>query len=376
VTEVMEVMEADVDDFDLSDFDDVEFEGADFEVTVVGPASVSGPAGAGAQSQGADDRAHSAAPTVDVSLGATLDAAVDAAVDAVVDAGLDEALDGERGEALDETRVYGASASEPPAPADAQTQQWEVPLEPLTRPIESILSSRAGARVIVTVNLGLVSCRSPLSSYVLQLLTELDTRDALLELLAFVDDDLLRARLTSDRPDRVFANWLGAERDLLEIFGLASPFGLDWLFRHVFPELGVSVRRSASDHHLPAVAARVGYAVLGRAAFGSVSTIPIADLEVTLICAEARSLADVPWIEEAEARLRTQVLPVLATSCLHLTVVLLLLDQTTYARIAPDSYVGYDAMRGGSEKPRRIVLFQGALIDEREESMPGMSARG
>ena len=113
----------------------------------------------------------------------------------------------------------------------------------------------ASARVLITVNLGLLSCRSPLPSYFQRLLGDIETSDPVLELIDVLDRSLLHTRLTWDHRERALAMWDMTRRNFLRIFGLDSPLGLDWLFRRVFPELGVEVSvlgpLEAIDPHAP-----------------------------------------------------------------------------------------------------------------------------
>jgi hypothetical protein len=236
-------------------------------------------------------------------------------------------------------------------------------------------------KVTITVNLGLLSCRSPLPSYLLRLCQELETSDPVIELLQLLDRSLLRTRLTSDQPERMLASWGDVRRDFLSIHGLDSPLGLHWLFRNVFPELGVRVRRVIDDYRVPFAAARLGFADLGRCAFGTTSRVTVHDVEVTLVSTEA-GYEGSPWPRVADLRIRRFVLPLLDEVCMNLTVAFVLLDHGTYARLHPTSYVGYDPMWGlprvpavADPAPARIVLYRGALpllepgTDELEQAL-------
>lgn len=142
-----------------------------------------------------------------------------------------------------------------------------VPLDPVRHPVAT--------HVAITVNLGLLSCRSPLPSYLLRMCQALETSDPLLELMRALDRSLLHTRLTSDLPDRMLAGWGDVCRDFLRIHGLDSPLGLWWLFGHVFPELEVHVHRIIDDYRVPFDPARLGTSSLGRCAFGNTSRITL-----------------------------------------------------------------------------------------------------
>lgn len=262
----------------------------------------------------------------------------------------------------------------------------------------------AGPGVTITVNLGLTSCRSPLPSYLLRLCQQLETQHPMRELLDLLDRSLLHARLTSDQPDRMLDGWADVQRDFLRIHGLDSPMGLHWLFRHVFPELGVHVHRITDDYRVPFAAARLGYSSLGHCSFGTTSRLSVHELEVTLVSRES-TLGGVSWPRIADHRIRRFVLPLLDEVCMNLTVAFLLLDRSTRARLHATSYVGYDpmwadepdepdeahAVRQEPEPPAepepelppaRIVLYRGALphtepsTDELEQARELVLATG
>ncbi|MEM9458707.1 MAG: hypothetical protein AAGF11_31310 [Myxococcota bacterium] len=223
------------------------------------------------------------------------------------------------------------------------------------------------ARVTVCVNLGLLSCRSPLPSYFQQLFYDLESTDPVIELLRLLDRPLLHTRLASDTADRILTHWDDVRRDFVRIHGLGSPTGLHWLFRHVFPELGVSVRRLTDDYRVPYHAARLGRSNLGYCTFGNISRITVHDLEVALVSEEG-TYGQEPWPRVADRRIRRFILPWLDEVCMNLTISFVLLDRDSIARIARTSYVGYDPMwdllDGPPDEhlpPTRIVLYRGAL---------------
>ncbi|MCH9679837.1 MAG: hypothetical protein K0V04_00260 [Deltaproteobacteria bacterium] len=229
----------------------------------------------------------------------------------------------------------------------------------------------SGPRVMITVNLGLVSCRSPLPSYLLGLCHDLDVRDPVRELLDMLDRSLLHTRLTADRPARILSSWGDVRLDFLRIHGLDSPMGLRWLFAHVFPELSVRVHRVTDDYRVPFDAARLSFSALGRCAFGDTSRLTVQDIEVTLTTHEALYWGQ-PWATVAQGRVRRHVLPLLTEVCMNLTVVMLRVGDGSYAYLSEDrppqpaSYMGYDPMVGASSDrddlpPVRMVLYRGAL---------------
>ena len=221
------------------------------------------------------------------------------------------------------------------------------------------------ARVVITVNLGLLSCRSPLPTYFRRFLQDMDTRDPVLELVHVLDRSLLRSRLTSDRPERILADWERVRLDLVEVFGLDSPIGLTWLFRQVFPELAVGVRRIFDDRKVPYDGATLGISQLGECSFGDFARVGVHEMEVTLVCADTIYRGTTPWVREGDRRLRTTVFPLLDEVCLNLTVLFVLLDHGEGARLGPGNYVGHHPMwrpgLGVALPPTRVEVYRGAL---------------
>jgi hypothetical protein len=233
------------------------------------------------------------------------------------------------------------------------------------------------APVTVTVNLGLLSCRSPLPSYFQRLLRDASMHEPLVELLRIIDRNLLRARLTCDRPERIVAQWPEVTKDLLRIHGLDSLVGLCWLFRHVFPELEVQVERTAEQLRVPYAAARLGSSELGSASFGWMTRIDVHDFQVTLTCEESLQRPQVPWLEEVRRRLRAIVFPALEPVCMNLTIVLELRDDDAVAVLhdgdgpAPESYLGQDPLGrpgGGGLPARKVVLYRGLLPSDQPDT--------
>ena len=228
--------------------------------------------------------------------------------------------------------------------------------------------------VIITVNLGLLSCRSPLPSYFQRFLADMDTRDGVLELLEMLDRSLLHMRLTCARPDRMVDRWAHTQQDFVRNFGLDSPIGLDWLFRQVFPELGVIAHRINDERAVPFNGASLGASKLGECSFGRLTRVGVHDLEVVLICEDANFHGPTPWVVEGDRRLRAIVFPLLDEVCMTLTVTFVLLDRGTRAQLSPNSYAGYDPMWDSDEHslppdpPGRVQLYRGALPREEPDT--------
>ena len=252
--------------------------------------------------------------------------------------------------------------------ADHIAETWR-PTDPPSQPRHRPAGGQP-SQVTVMVNLGLLSCRSPLPSYFQHLLRDASFHEPLVELLQIIDRNLLRARLTGDRPERIVGQWDEITSDLLRIHSLDSLVGLSWLFRHVFPELPVRVQRTSEQLRVPYASARLGFSELGSACLGAVTRIDVHDFQVTLRSEESLLRPGVSWPSEADRRLRTIVFPALDPVCMNLTVVLELGDDRAVATLRDDrgqqhdSYLGLDPLGrpGASGLPvRRVVLYRGLL---------------
>ncbi|MGK3983869.1 hypothetical protein WME99_12575 [Sorangium sp. So ce136] len=274
-------------------------------------------------------------------------------------------------------RYLGNFTSTPqPRLLDSIDFQGEDEPHPLRRPIDVQRLEGRGKRaeeidVTVTLNLGLVSNRSPLPSYFQELLADPDYAEPLAALLDLLDGGLLRERIDSFRPERarkLVPDWGRMKRDMLRLTCLRAPSTLRWLFQQIFPELGVVVRRAPARRPMRVPSVCLGSARMGTAAFGGEAEVQVYGLEVTLICDDPESYAGEPWPVEAKARLKEQAFPALRGAGVHLTVVLLMHERASSARFNDASYVGYNPLSvevdNPVQVPERIVIWSGAVPGE------------
>ncbi|WP_428261486.1 hypothetical protein [Haliangium sp.] len=239
-----------------------------------------------------------------------------------------------------------------------------------------IATAGGRTRVLITANLGLLSCRSPLPSYFRALLYDIDLSEPLMELLRVLDARLVAHRLAATRPARSFPEWPGLTHHLLRLSGPRSAATLASLFRAVFPELEVSARRQSGSQEVFRPRVRIGYTALGSCVFGDRAVVPVDGLEVILRCPHPENDDGEPWRQEVRQRLERLLFPILGEMRVRLRVVLLLLDRDSYAQFDGHSYVGYDPLRGGPWKPRRIVLFEGRVPTPEERAVGKAGPRG
>lgn len=241
------------------------------------------------------------------------------------------------------------------------------------------LRKKPERRAVVTLNVGLLAIQSPLPSFFLALVDQLD-QEPFAEFIAWFDDRLLKDRLAGLFPEReegLLPGWEAACRDRLRLLRMTSPSTLHWLFRLVYPELEVTVRRGTMRRRVRSEGILLGTTILGEgAAMGGYANVPTGGFEVTLYGWSELSAAGVPWAVEAPRRLQRSVLPLLGDVPFHLRVVLTLRDQAGFAhleakpeappttRLAP-SYLGYDPLIDNRdeivalarEQEQHVVLF-------------------
>ncbi len=186
--------------------------------------------------------------------------------------------------------------------------------------------------VTVYLNAGLFGPRSPLPSYFQRLLKRQDVGSFLGELLHVLDDSLVRARALHGDTARRLKPHAPLDEALNEaVFG-TSILSVDWLFRQIFPELGVEVRRGEELLTLGMARVALGAAVLGSCALDGRATVTRRSLDVTLTVTHPRlssatrrgegddGLREPDWTDEVWVRLRNYVLPRLSRFPLALRV--------------------------------------------------------
>ena len=228
-------------------------------------------------------------------------------------------------------------------------------------------------RVIITVNVGLLSAQSPLPSFLMQTMDQLD-HSRLERFIGYFDHLLLQecfAGLYPERDVELLPGWPEAARDRLRLLRPTCPSTMHWLFCKVFPEAEVSVRREVRQQQVRAREMRLGASALGEGdSMGGFASIPTGGMEVRIFCNEPFSASGVPWAVEARRRFEADVLPLLSETVLMLTVVLVLREQESVLRIERASHLGYDPLHGAPPQPQQILLFSGDTSSSRGLSRP------
>ena len=108
-------------------------------------------------------------------------------------------------------------------------------------------------RVIITVNVGLLSAQSPLPSFMMRTMEQLD-HDRLERFVGYFDHLLLQecfAGLFPERNEALLPGWEGAAWDRLRLLRPTCASTLHWLFCKAFPEAELSVRREVRRQKVP-----------------------------------------------------------------------------------------------------------------------------
>jgi hypothetical protein len=217
-------------------------------------------------------------------------------------------------------------------------------------------------RVIITVNVGLLSAQSPLPSFLMRTMDQLD-HDRLERFIGYFDHLLLQdcfAGLYPEREPELLPGWPEAAEDRLRLLRPTSPSTLHWLFRKTFPEAEISVRREVRHQRVRAGEMRLGASALGEGdAMGGFASIATGGLEVKIHCDEPLSASGVPWAVEAQRRFEQQLRPLFSETVLMLTVFVVQRDQEGFLRFEPESHLGFDPLFEAPVATRQVLLFSG-----------------
>ncbi len=221
-------------------------------------------------------------------------------------------------------------------------------------------------KVIVWLNMGMLSYQSPLPTYFLKMLElEVINVQSFIDFVQFFSDRLIRDYLCALRPEgdpRLGLGWQRSGRHLVRLLGLSSPSTLHWLFSMVFPELEIAVYRDRHWRELSPGHVKLGGTPLGAGAvFGGRTRVKVRGFSIELLSEEDSADNGAPWAHEALRRLEGQILPMLADYDLSIKVIVVIRHRSGWARLSHDSLLGYDALRGGKPKVKRAVIFRGKV---------------
>lgn len=229
---------------------------------------------------------------------------------------------------------------------------------PLIRDLQFHPTTQA---VTIHLSLGLLAAQTPLPSYFRAVMDDPHTRDELLtQFIQFFDHPILRSLIMGDEPERdrcILEDQSLPIRSLLHTIGLNSLCTINWIFRLVFPELGVETRRSHVRHFVVVQQPILGLCHLGdNIAFGGVAGDDASGYEVTLIAEDVLSPAGRPWGEEILRRVDDTVGPILAEADILFSVALLVEHQAQALCLSPESHLGYHGLGRAGLSWQRVPL--------------------
>jgi hypothetical protein len=219
-------------------------------------------------------------------------------------------------------------------------------------------------RVVITLNVGLLGSETPLPSYIMKLADA--STDRLVPFFEYFDHTLLRGRLRMMWPERdpeLGLDWVRTRRDVSKLVRMDSPAMAHWLFRHVYPELDVAVRRQPTKRTIATEPVVLGRTAIGDgSALGGVTDVLCAGLAATIVTSEALTSRGMPWQQEAARRLRENLLPQIVDSEMGLTVTLVIRDRPSFLTLSPSSFLGLQPLQSGSSSTK-VLIFDGPIQD-------------
>jgi len=221
-------------------------------------------------------------------------------------------------------------------------------------------------RVTVTVNMGLLSAQTALPNYFQKNIAtkDIDIQN-FADFIGYFDHFLIQNYIFNLYPEnnpKYFSSWERTKRNYLMLMEPKSCSTLFWIFQLAFPELKIQIKKVAVNRDVRAAALILGKTILGSdSVFGRKTTVPVYGRHVTLFSGKDTTGTGTPWPKEIETRLEDQVFPILRSAEIDLEVTLVIKTQKRWMKLHPESYLGYDKMKGGEAQYRRIRIHRGLL---------------
>ena len=220
--------------------------------------------------------------------------------------------------------------------------------------------------VVITLNLGLLGPQSPLPSYFQKMIDagRMDV-NAFFQFINFFDHPLIEDFLQYAIPERnkkLFPDWEKMKLNYIKMLDLKSVGTVYWFLSLYFPELELRVDKIAKKREITTTPFILGNAILGdTSTFGDKTIILAEGIKVTFFADEELNNQNVPWPQEIRRRLKEEVFPIFSSAGMDIKVMLVIKFQNTWARLQPDSYLGYDKIQGGRNQLRVIKVYTGYL---------------
>ncbi len=172
---------------------------------------------------------------------------------------------------------------------------------PLVRGLR--LEGRAPRLAVISLNAGLLCPGAPLPEYFTAFARRLHDPSDFLQFIDFWDGVLLYDLAYSAHPALSVDASRSLPRAHFARLGTHSPMWIHWIFRSMFPELGVRVRRRIFHSRLGSGQARVGEHLDGRRVLGEAFEQCHEGYEVGLLAESERCEGVDDWESEAQRRL-------------------------------------------------------------------------
>jgi hypothetical protein len=218
--------------------------------------------------------------------------------------------------------------------------------------------------VTIVLNMGLLSAQSTLPSYFQKNIDKgfMDLQSFYL-FIGYFDHSLIYEFFKSVYPELNLNRLVDLDKlkaSYIQMLDLRSCVTLNWLLKLVFPELEVSISKCTLPKTVTMKPLKLGNTALGEnAVFGNKTKISISGRKVTLFCDDELTPMGEPWPREIKKRLKNDIFPIFNNIGVGLTVTLVIKSQKQWVKLHPDSYLGYDKIRGGGDPFKQISIFKG-----------------
>ncbi len=220
--------------------------------------------------------------------------------------------------------------------------------------------------VTIILNMGLLSAQGTLPNYFQKFIDKgmMDVK-SFYQFIGYFDHSMMHSFFSYVYPELNLNGLLDFEHmksGYLHMLDLKSCSTLDWIFRLVFPELEVWVEKGLFPKKISMKPLKLGHAILGgNAVFGNKTDIMVPGRTITLFSDEELTSSDYPWPKEIKKRLNKTIFPLLSVIGIDLEIILVITSQKQWVKLHRGSYLGYDKIRGGSDRYKQIRIFKGYI---------------
>jgi len=237
---------------------------------------------------------------------------------------------------------------------------------------ESITFSNEKPRVVILVNMGLLSVCSSMASFFFKRIEKEEINGLLfIRFLNFFNHHLMQHFLQMTTPEKneaFFSNWQQTQLQYLSLLGFESISTLWFLMKICFPELVIEVTKNPRVMRLQTSSLVLGKDCLGKNSYlGERFEQILSSYRVTFTTEEEVSELGAPWPIEINRRLVELIFPVLKKTDIHFSIVLIIKNKYGSMHLQKGSYLGFDRI-GKNSSPFQLLLFYGLIKDLRRNA--------